>query len=108
MTRLPPASRNHKRTTLWLIGAMLLSVVFAGCQTSVTPTLPAATLIYDQPQPAPDTPTPLPTDTPLPPTVTPVPPTPVPDTPTPEPQFEPVSLTILHLNDVLGEVDPCG
>ena len=108
MTRVTLSSRNRKRTTLWLIGAMFLSVVLSGCQASTTPTLPAATQIYDQPQPPPNTPTPLPTDTPLPPAATPVPPTPVPDTPTPEPQLEPVSLTILHLNDVMGEVDPCG
>jgi len=108
MTRVTRPSQSHRRGKRWLIGAMLLSIALSGCQASTTPTLPAATQVYDQPQPAADTPTPLPTDTPLPPTATPVPPTPVPDTPTPEPQLEPVSLTILHLNDVMGEVDPCG
>jgi len=110
MTKVPHTSRARLRATLWLLGALLLTVVLSGCQATGTPTLPAATPVYDQPQPAPATPTPMPTDPPPPPTATatPVPPTAVPDTPTPEPQPEPVSLTILHLNDVMGEVDPCG
>ena len=102
-------SRTRVRRIQWavmlVIGSLLTVIAVSGCQSTAVPTLPPATAIVDQPQPAPATATPQPTDMPPPATLT---PTAVPPTPTLEPVQQPVKLTILHINDVLGEVDPCG
>ena len=109
------------RHPIALVSMLVLGMALSGCAQAVEPTIPPAT-VYG-PHPATAAGPGLLTPTPVQPTVTPVPtatplsrtllsPTSVPS-PNPEPlntvaQAKPVSLTILHTNDVKGEIDPCG
>lgn len=83
-------------------------VVMIGCQPPASPTMPPA--IAMGPFPATPTVTVVPPTATSVPTVLPEPTVPAPTTePTDAPKAsKPVKLTILHVNDVAGEVDPCG
>ena len=126
---------NHMSRHLTLV-SLVLAGMLVGCQPDPEPTLPPATMYGPQPATA-MVPKP-PTATPLKPAVNPVKPTPTKKpTPTSQPTVEPtvspllrstelvkptslaepaepvagrqaVALTILHTNDVMGEIDPCG
>ena len=106
------AGAGEARATGLLVLCVFLCVLLIGCQSPASPTLPPATAMG----PFPATPMVEPTATIVPPTATSVPtvlPEPTVLAPTTEPtavpkMSKPVKLTILHVNDVAGEVDPCG
>lgn len=88
---------------------LLVGIVLSGCTPTAEPTMPPATKMAAAPAtaapPATNTPVPPP-PTAVPPSATPVPPTAVP-TEMPA-QRQPLKVTILHTNDLMGEIDPCG
>jgi len=90
--------------TLGLIGLLIAELMPCGCGQAPGPTLPPATVIVPEaPSPRPSMEA-SPSPALVPPTAKAV--------HTPQPQATPpetvMDVTILHTNDVMGEVDPCG
>jgi hypothetical protein len=99
---------------LGVAGVVLVGAVLVGCQPTAEATLPPATTVVASP-PAPATAMAESEATATQPEATPTTPVPTESTATPATEVqerpteaEPFQLTILHTNDVYGEVDPCG
>jgi len=91
--------------TSGLIGLLLGGLVLSGCAPTPGSTLPPATIIAPGP-----TLQPRPTEA-YPATALAAPTAAHAETPRPEPTVPPrhgIELTVLHTNDVMGEIDPCG
>ena len=110
---------------LGVCGLLLASILLSGCQSQAQSALPPATQVAAA-QPAPATaqpplnnPAPPPTDKPTVAQPTQVPPTVAPTLVAPtqaqalqsaaaNPNRKAVEVTVFHVNDVMGETDPCG
>jgi len=108
--------RRPTQNGVWplvVVVAISLVGVLSGCQPNPTPTavLPAPTVFGPEPPP-PTSVAAAPTRLPPSPTVavpTVAPPTAGPEpVSNPAPARQPVRVTVLHVNDVAGEIDPCG
>lgn len=86
----------------WGVVFLLLAGVLSGCGSKEKPTLPAATAIQ-QPPPSPTPQVAVPS-----PTHTQVVVQPSPTMPPTKVARQPMQVTILHTNDVYGEIEPCG
>ena len=91
--------------TLGIIGLLLGGLVLSGCAPTPGSTLPPATVVAPEPTLQSHTVAASPTTALAPPTAAHA------ETPRPEPTVPPgqgIELTVLHTNDVMGEIDPCG
>ena len=88
-----------------LIGLLLGVLVLSGCAPALGPTLPPATIVAPEPTLQPHAAEASLATEVVPPTAAHV------ETPRPQPTVPPrqvIELTVLHTNDVMGEIDPCG